>query len=188
MSVNIGEQLVSSYLKYILKCDFTQTNVYTTRNKIGSQGEIDVLGVDLLDKKIYVCEVAIHLATGLLYTKDGKANNVNKLIEKFTRDIAYANQNFPDFTKIFMLWSPIIKNQKGKEENNQLGHVKKAVDAIAETHGTTIEIIANQEFSDCIQKLREFAAKRTEELACPILRTMQLEEHLKRHLKATKAK
>ena len=39
--MNVGEQLVSSYLRYIKKCDFIQTNLYT----VESQGEIDVVGI-----------------------------------------------------------------------------------------------------------------------------------------------
>ena len=59
--MNVGEQLVSSYLRYIRKCDFIQTNLYT----VGVQGKIDVVGIDLPERKVYVCEVAIHLTTGL---------------------------------------------------------------------------------------------------------------------------
>ena len=59
--MNVGEQLVSSYLRYIRKCDFIQTNLYT----VDVQGEIDVVGINLAERKVYVCEVAIHLTTGL---------------------------------------------------------------------------------------------------------------------------
>ena len=57
--INVGEQLVSSYLRYIRKCEFTQMNLYT----VEAQGEIDVVGINLKDRKVYVCEVAIHLRT-----------------------------------------------------------------------------------------------------------------------------
>ena len=77
--INVGEQLVSSYLRYIRHCDFTQTNLYT----IESQGEIDVVGVNLAEQRAYICEVAIHLTTGLQYTKSNRVNNVEKLTEKF---------------------------------------------------------------------------------------------------------
>ena len=73
--INVGEQIVSSYLKYVRGCEFIQTNLYT----VETQGEIDVVGIDLDKRKLYVCEVAIHLSTGLQYTKDKRPNNVNKL-------------------------------------------------------------------------------------------------------------
>ena len=45
--INVGEQLVASYLQYIRECEFTQMNLYT----VDSQGEIDVVGIDLERKK-----------------------------------------------------------------------------------------------------------------------------------------
>lgn len=53
--INVGEQLVSSYLHYIRDCDFTQVNLYT----IESQGEIDVVGLNMAEQRVYICEVAI---------------------------------------------------------------------------------------------------------------------------------
>ena len=77
--INVGEQLVSSYLRYITECDFTQTNLYT----IESQGEIDVVGVDLVKQQAYICEVAVHLTTGLRYA-DKRPGNVRRLTDKFS--------------------------------------------------------------------------------------------------------
>lgn len=179
---NVGEQLVASYLKHKKFCDFTQTNVNTIHGDDGHQGEIDVIGLDMKNKKIYVCEVAIHLATGILYTKNGKSNNTEKLIAKFTRDISYAKQYFPEYDKEFMLWSPIIKNQKGKEENNQQLQVDSACNHIHERYGIKIQIISNAKFLEKMNDLRKFASTKTEEMSCPILRVMQIEEYLKKHL------
>ena len=65
--MNIGEEICGSYLKYIKKCDFVDYNINTT-GSVG-QGEIDVIGIDQSKKIVYVCEVAVHIATGLQYTK-----------------------------------------------------------------------------------------------------------------------
>ena len=111
--INVGEQLVSSYLRYIRLCDFTQTNLYT----IESQGEIDVVGVNLAEQQAYICEVAIHLTTGLQYTKNSRVNNIEKLTEKFSRDIEYARKYLREYNQHFMLWTPIVKDTKGKPEN-----------------------------------------------------------------------
>ena len=59
---NIGEEICGEYLNHILKCDFVSYNILTP----GVQGEIDVVGIDLTNKIIYVCEVATH-TQGLLY-------------------------------------------------------------------------------------------------------------------------
>ena len=95
MFLNVGEQLVSSYLRYIRKCDFIQTNLYT----VDAHGEIDVVGINLKEKKAYICEVAIHLTTGLQYVKDKRPNNVQKLTDKFSRDIEYANKYLSEYDK-----------------------------------------------------------------------------------------
>ena len=85
--INVGEQLVSSYLRYIRDCDFTQINLYT----IESQGEIDVVGVNLAKQKAYICEVAIHLTTGLKYS-DNKDLHIKKLTDKLSRNIGIRSQ------------------------------------------------------------------------------------------------
>ncbi|MES2581732.1 MAG: hypothetical protein V4627_03355 [Pseudomonadota bacterium] len=107
--LNVGEQLVASYLRYIRKCDFIQTNLYT----VDTQGEIDVVGINLKEKRVYVCEVAVHLTTGLQYVKEKRPNNVQKLTEKFSRDIEYAQKYLSEYEAHYMLWSPIVKDSKG---------------------------------------------------------------------------
>ena len=171
--INVGEQLVSSYLRYIRHCDFTQTNLYT----IESQGEIDVVGVNLAEQKVYICEVAIHLTTGLQYT-----HNVEKLTEKFSRDIEYARKYLPKYNQHFMLWTPIVKDTKGKPENNQIRHLEGIKENIKKQYEIDIECIVNQKFQECLLELRDYAKKETKALQCPILRLMQIEEYLNVHV------
>ncbi len=99
MPINIGEEIFAAYLQHIKGCEFIQQNLYTP----DAQGEMDVVGIDLETRTIYVCEVAIHLITGLQYVKDSQPNNINKLTEKFSKDIEYTNKYFPDYIKHFML-------------------------------------------------------------------------------------
>lgn len=113
--MNIGEEIVSAYLEYIKNCEFIQKNLYTD-----VQGEIDVVGINIDKKELFVCEVAIHLTTGIQYVKNNQPNNVDKFIEKFSKNIEYTDQYFPDYYKHFMLWTPIVKNQNKKAKHNQL--------------------------------------------------------------------
>jgi hypothetical protein len=176
--MNVGEQLVSSYLRYIRKCEFTQMNLYT----VEVQGEIDVIGINLTDRKVYVCEVAIHLKTGLQYTKDKRPNNINKLTEKFARDIDYANNYFSDYEKHFMLWSPIAFRRRQGSNYDQLVHLE-AIDAnIRASHGINIEFVVNQKFSSYVQEMRAFARSESADLKCPVMRLFQIEEHLAIHI------
>lgn len=168
MTVNLGEEIVAAYLQYIKGCEFIQQNLYTA----DVQGEIDVVGIDLETKTIYVCEVAIHLITGLQYVKDSQPNNVNKLTEKFSRDIEYANKFFPDYTKHFMLWSPIVKASGEKAKFSQTADIEGITANIQANYGVTLECIINEKFADCLSGLRNYARDETKELKSPVLRFM----------------
>ena len=172
--LNVGEQLVSSYLRYIRGCNFIQTNLYT----IESQGEIDVVGLNMEEQQVYICEVAIHLTTGLQYVKNKRPNNVQKLTDKFSRDIEYAQKYFDEYNQHFMLWSPIVKDTRGKPENNQMLHLKEIKTNIKERYKIDIECIVNEKFQECLVELRTYARAQTKELQCPLMRLMQIEEYL----------
>ncbi|WP_206022529.1 hypothetical protein [Billgrantia bachuensis] len=176
--LNVGEQLVSSYLRYIRKCDFIQTNLYT----VESHGEIDVVGVNLKEKQVYVCEVAIHLTTGLQYVKEKRPNNVQKLTDKFSRDIEYANKYLSEYNCHYMLWSPIVKDSQGQAAYNQLGHLADIKAAIQTKYGVDLECIVNEAFLTCLQEMRVFAGSQTAELQCPVMRLLQIEHYLTKHV------
>lgn len=176
--MNIGEELVAAYLQHIKGCEFTQQNLYTP----DVQGEIDVVGIDLEKKSIYVCEVAIHLSTGLLYTKGAKPNNVAKLTEKFSRDIEYAVKYFPDYRRHFMLWSPIVKQSRADAVLNQQRDIEEIARQIQSKYDVVLEMVVNEDFQRRLDELRKFARSKTEELKNPVLRLFQIEEALNRHL------
>lgn len=177
--MNVGEQLVSSYLRYVRGCEFIQTNLYT----VEAQGEIDVVGINLQEKRVYICEVAIHLTTGLQYVKDKRPNNIQKLTDKFSRDIEYAAKYFAEYERHFMLWSPIVRNSQGQAQYNQMGHLAAVTAKIKEKYEVDLECIVNEAFHSCLKELRQFAAAQTAELQCPLLRLLQIEELLGVHLK-----
>ena len=191
-SMNPGEEIVAVYLQYIKGCEFTQVNLYTP----DVQGEIDVLGINLAPKELYVCEVAIHLPTGLKYTKEiqmndgtkkNQPNNVSKLIDKFSRDIEYANKHFPDYEKYFMLWTPIVKHPTRKTMHDQMKDVEEIRARVKDKYGVEIDLIVNENFLLRLKELRDYAAKQTKELKSPILRLMQIEEYLIKHVEKLKA-
>jgi len=177
--MNVGEELVSAYLQHVCHCEFVQTNLYT----IDTQGEIDVIGINLKDRKVYVCEVAVHLTTGLQYTKNKRPNNIQKLTEKFSRDIEYAKEYFKGYERHFMLWSPVVKHRKGKQEYDQTNHLKEIEKGIKSKLSVDIEFIVNEKFLACLNSLRKIAREETADLKSPVMRLLQIEEHLNQHLK-----
>lgn len=178
--MNVGEELVAAYLEHIKGCEFVQKNLYTDE-----QGEIDVVGIDLSTKTVYVCEVALHLTSGLRYVnqKLKRPDTFNVLVKKFGRDITYANKYFADYNKIFMLWSPIVKTSGIDAKTNQMDDVEDVIDELAKQYSIKLEVVINKRFYDCIQEMRSYAKKETKEIKNPVLRMLQVEEYLKKHIK-----
>jgi hypothetical protein len=147
------------------------------------QGEIDVVGINLAERKVYVCEVAIHLTTGLQYVKDKRPNNVDKLVEKFTRDIAYARKYLGEYEHHFMLWSPIVKEGNANPVYDQVGHLSEVKARIRDSMQVELECVVNSAFHSAMREMREFAGRQTAELQCPLMRLLQIEELLGRHVR-----
>jgi hypothetical protein len=167
-----------SKLECVLGCDFVEYNLYTP----DVQGEIDVVGINPKNKIIYICEVATHLVTGLQYVKDRQPDNVNRFTKKFRKNIQYANKYFSEYEKHFMLWSPIVKNQRAGAKNNQTRDIEEIQSNLQSEFGIELEPIINQAYYKCLMQLREYAAKETKELKSPMLRLMQIEEKLAKHV------
>ena len=175
---NLGEEIAGAYLKVVKKCEFIEYNLYIP----DVQGEIDVVGIDVKNKHLYVCEVATHLVTGLQYVADSQPDNVNRFLKKFRKNITYAKKYFPDYEMHFMLWSPIVKNQGANAKNNQLNDVNEIKNTLKDEYGKDLVLIINHEYKKCLNKLREYASTETKELKSPVLRLMQIEEKLSKHL------
>jgi hypothetical protein len=142
------------------------------------------VGINLKKRKVYICEVAVHLATGLQYTKNKRPNNIQKLTEKFSRDIDYAKKYFADFDRHFMLWSPVVKSGKNNSPYNQLDHLQAISSNIQTSHGVNIEFVVNEKFLNYLKEMRQFAKSTSAELKCPVMRLLQIEEQLAKHLES----
>ncbi|WP_417384165.1 hypothetical protein [Gimesia sp.] len=176
--MNVGEEIAAEYLKWVYGCDFVEPNL-----KIPEvQGEIDVVGINLRDKKVYVCEVAVHLETGLQYVKKKRPDNVPRLTNKFDKGLTYAKVYFPDYEVVPMFWSPIVKNQTASAMYNQLRDVSEIQQFVEERFGLQLEAVINDDFSRRLDELKEVALSKTEELTSPMMRFLQIEKKLARHL------
>ncbi|QEI11470.1 hypothetical protein [Cellvibrio japonicus] len=175
---NPGEEIVGEYLKYFLGCDFVEYNLYTP----DVQGEIDVVGINPKNRIVYICEVATHLVTGLQYVKERQPDNVERFTKKFRKNIQYANKYFEGYEKHFMLWSPIVKNQGVGAKNNQMRDIEEIQNNLRTEFGVELEPIINKAYQNCLLQLRKYAAIETKELKSPILRLMQIEEKLAKHV------
>ena len=175
---NTGEEIVGEYLRYMKGCDFVEKNIDTT----ATQGEIDVIGIDLNNNEVYACEVTTHLVTGMRYSRSGKNDNVERIVKKFSKDIEYINEKFPNYTYHFMLWSPIVKGAKPTSKNNQLNDVDEIVKIIKDEYNVDLEVFINGDYYKCLVELREYAGKETKALGS-FMRYLQIEEAVKKFLK-----
>ena len=174
---NPGEHLVGQYLREVKKCDFVEYNLHTTSH----QGEIDVVGIDSINKQVYICEVATHLETGLQYVKNKRPDNVERLKSKFEKSIDYSKR-FKFYDCHYMLWSPIIKiPQREDTKNNQEGDIQELKVFLKEKYNVDLELVYNQKYLNCIEQLREIAKQTKQEMSSPIMRFLQIEEKLKIH-------
>jgi hypothetical protein len=87
-----------------------------------------------------------------------------------------------------MLWSPIVKSSGGTARNNQMNDVAQVQSKIKAEHGVDVELIINDNFERCLSELRTYASKQTKELKSPVLRYLQIESYLTKHLKKRSVK
>lgn len=173
-----GEQLTGAWLRMVAGCDFVQYNVPLR----GRQGEIDVIGLNLATETAFICEVATHLR-GLQYTRDNRPDNVNRITKKFQADVEYARQYLDDFQHRFMLWSPVVRVPAGDETKynpmRDLNDIRRNVWA---SHSAEVEMVVNEVYLECLDDLRERAARETAASAFPVFRVLQILEQTREHV------
>jgi hypothetical protein len=81
------------------------------------------------------------------------------------------------------LWSPVVKNQRAGAMYNPVEDVKHIVAAIKNEYGVVIEPVINEKFDERLKDLRKVAGNETKELDSSVLRFLQVEEHLAKHLR-----
>lgn len=175
---NIGEELAGEYLRHFRGCDFITYNITTTE----VQGEIDVFAMNSKKRHIYVCEVAVHLETGLQYTKNRRPDNVGRLGKKMDRAIHYLKSNFPKHKFTVMLWSPKVKVSGKKAKRCQMKEVVKIQRNVKKKHKIDLELVINERYLEYLNALKSFAKEMTPESKSPVIRLFQIEEKLKKHV------
>lgn len=176
---NIGEEICGEYLKHIKKCDFVSYNV----SHPDVQGEIDVVGISLEQKTIYICEVATHTG-GLQYVTDDRPDNFNRFNSKFKRSIDYAKKYFPNYPKIIlMLWSPIVRVATEKAKYDPYSELLRLKSHIDSEHALDLELIVNKDFLDAMKELKAVAYKTTAAFnTSSVMRIFQIETNLEKHV------
>ncbi|MBI3664153.1 MAG: hypothetical protein HY234_14035 [Acidobacteria bacterium] len=175
----VGEEIVGAYLKECLKCDFVEYN-YDLGVK---QAECDVVGIDVFHKKSYFCEVATHTG-GFLYVhpRTKQPDNFGRLVRKFTQDSEFARRQLTDFQHVFMFWSPVVRGAGPSAKHNSLRDVERVRDHCRQELGIDIELVINEEYRRKLDQIRDLAGNKGSDSSFSIIRFLQIEEKLRKHL------
>ena len=137
MNNMMAKYAVGAYLKILRECDIVD---YDVKDPTIAPDALSVIGLDLKSKTAYLCK----LDTGLR----AFFNRLNRAAAKCIRlshacQIKYAEMYLEDFPKKhYMFWSANAPSAFIKQELSEL---------------TTLELVLNQDYANCMQQLRERA-------------------------------
>lgn len=162
--LDMGESLVGAYLRYGEECDFV---VYGTQTE--GQGEIDVIGFQVEQRRVWLCEVATHL-DGLLYGSGGTAGTLAKVRQKVERALAFSDRMFPEQEKRFEWWSP----RAGPSLMTGFELIEQELGG----GDTSVDFVVNEEYAKRVAVLAEKARQATKATPEPFFRSLQILTHL----------
>lgn len=176
--MDLNELIASAYLEYVVGCDMVETHIY-----IGERSDsIDVIGVNTADWTVYVCEVEDHLLGSKFSLSKQQKNHVTRCVRKFREIAYYVNQRYEGFEKRYMLWTPVVTEHDREFVRNPVQDLNEIVTLINIEQGITVEPIANERYAHCLKELRQTLGNTKRVLSSPVLRFIQLEEQLSRHI------
>ncbi len=81
-----------------------------------------------------------------------------------------------------MLWSPIVRDPRPGAKHNQMRDISEIVETIKVKYNVELEVVINDVFNTCLNELREYAKGETKNLQSSVMRYLQIEEYLKKHI------
>jgi hypothetical protein len=155
MPTEAGEYVVGAYLQHIHGCGIILYNVRPPGGRLEGLRELDVVGLNLPEKKAYLCEVTTHLH-GM------RPQMLNKMPAKHDLRKKYAAAHLGGFDVRCMLWSPLVTHP-------QAGKLR--------TIG--FEVVVNRDFTKAVDELKAIAKKTKHDTGNPFMRTLQILAHLR---------
>lgn len=176
--MDLNELIASAYLEYVVGCDMVETHVY-----IGERSDsIDVIGVNTDDWTVYVCEVEDHLLGTRYSLSKQQKNHVTRCVRKFREIAYYVNHRYEGFEKRYMLWTPVVTEHNREFIRNPVQDLNEIVTLIHIEQGIKVEPVANERYAQCLTELRQALGNTKRVLNSPVLRFIQLEEQLGKHV------
>ena len=153
-----GEEIVGVWLRCCAACEFVDYNV-SVRDE---QGEIDVVGLNLSEKTVYLCEAATH-TRGLDYP-----DLVEKLKGKYKRAHAYHHKYLNGWKPVFMFWSPVVRR------GNQMNGLLEVQQSLNASPGLSLDLVINDAYAGNLQQLQAEALNQPANNAQFLVRFFQI--------------
>ena len=164
MTSDTGEYVAGAYFQLVLCCDLVTYNTRPSKGGRDGQAEFDVLGFDFSNQTVYLGEVATHL-DGLNYGGRSQSETLRKVIDKYARQRAYAEENLAGFPyRRYQFWSPYVPK----------GYLSEG---LAQIQG--LELVINDHYTARVDELRAIARKTTKDPGNPFFRSLQILEALR---------
>ena len=155
--IDIGEDLVGAYLSKVVGCPIVQFNVRTGIN----QGEIDVVGLKLLDAQVcevWLCEVSTH-TSGL---GGYKGDAAGKIATKIASVKQFAEVTYAGVPAHIEVWSPKVGPR-----------MLTKLDAVWDEHPDA-HLVANHEYAARVRLLSGLARVQSAYSDSPSFRLLQI--------------
>ena len=124
-----------NFVGRIIKSSFTQ---------FLKQAEIDVLGINFIEKRVYAIDVAYHEG-GLNY--QNKERTIKNLKKKLLRSYLILRSYFPeDYTYEIIFASPKVGGMLNKELDNATDELKALIESVLSKGNVEFKYIANEKF------------------------------------------
>ena len=96
----------------------------------------------------------------------------------------YGSEYWPDYSVVYMLWSPIVKSTRPGSKHNQMDDLVRLNDQLQKKFGDygEVELFINEKYLACLQELTKIALEKTEAMPTTIMRFLQIYEKTKRHV------
>jgi hypothetical protein len=157
LATEAGEFIVGAYLTHIHNCGIILYNTRPPGGKLAGLNELDVIGLNLPEKKAFLCEVTTHLH-GM------RPATLDKMPAKHRQQKLYALSHLNGFATRYMVWSPLVTPRQA-EALRQVGFD---------------EVIVNADYTRAVDELRKVARSTKADLGNPFMRTIQILAHLRK--------
>jgi len=178
---DIGELVVGAWLTEVQGYDFVVYNQRPGRElseEVAPKGlagvsarlgELDVIGLNTPMKTAYLAECTTYLDG--LHIGKSPSDALVKLKNKFKVSVSYAAilEKRTDVQAALALWSPKVP-----------AAVVNGIPELGELVGRTVELVANDTYTDRVSEIIDAATKRTTVTGNDFYRTLQLLTHLSR--------